>query len=53
MPHNRLKLVVNENSAAPTVGTAEPLVVAATPDPEPQRLRLVDPGEPPFPDDAA
>ena len=54
MPHNRLKLVVPENSAtAATDGTTESLVVVGTPDPDVRRLRLVDSEEAPFPDDAA
>ena len=53
MRHNRLKLVVPENSATTTDDTTELPAVAAMPDSGIRRLRLVVADEGAPPDDAA
>jgi hypothetical protein len=53
MRHDRLKLVVPENSAAMTDGASEVAVVSAMPGSDLRRLRLVETDDRPFPDDAA
>lgn len=53
MRHNRLKLVIPENSATTTDGTTELFAVPAMPDSVIRRLQLVDAGEGSPPDDAA
>jgi hypothetical protein len=54
MQQNRLKLVVSEEPAhAATDGSTELFAVPAAPDSSVRRLRVMDSGEGPPPDDAA